>query len=214
MIEDFDHLLKTTRSVRRRLDLEREVPDEIIEACIEAAVQAPVGLAGENWRFLIVKDQTIRTEIANHYADIMQDLARERGIEIKSTHKSLMRNLHHMPCLILIFAIGEPQQTIPQQIAFYGSILPAAWSLMLSLRARDLGTTWTTLLSARQKEISALLSIPDNVTHTVMLPVAYTKNAILKPADRLSAKDVTFYNRWGKQKTTNSHKNAKGEDND
>ena len=214
MIEDFDHLLKTTRSVRRRLDLEREVPDEIIEACIEAAVQAPVGLAGENWRFLIVKDQTTRTEIANHYADIMQDLAHERGIEIQSTHKSLMRNLHHMPCLILIFAIGEPQQTIPQQIAFYGSILPAAWSLMLSLRARDLGTTWTTLLSARQKEISALLSIPDNVTHTVMLPVAYTKNAILKPADRLSAKDVTFYNRWGKQKTTNSHKNAKGEDND
>ena len=214
MIEDFDHMLKTTRSVRRRLDLEREVPDEIIEECIEAAVQAPVGLAGENWRFLIVKDQTIRTEIANHYADIMQDLARERGIEIKSTHKALMRNLHDMPCLILIFAIGEPQQTIPQQIAFYGSILPAAWSLMLSLRARDLGTTWTTLLSARQKEISALLSIPDNVTHTVMLPVAYTKNAILKPADRLSAKDVTFYNRWGKQKTTNSHKNAKGEDND
>jgi hypothetical protein len=47
-----------------------------------------------------------------------------------------------------------------------------------------------------------------------MLPVAYTKNAVLKPADRLSAKDVTFYNRWGEQKTTNSHKNAKGENND
>ena len=214
MIEDFDHILKTTRSVRRRLDLEREVPDEIIEACIEAAVQAPVGLGGENWRFLIVKEQKIRTEIANHYADIMQDLANQRGIEIKSTHRSLMHNLHDMPCLIFVFAIGEPQETIPQQIAFYGSILPAAWSLMLSLRARDLGSTWTTLLSARQKEISALLSIPDNVTHTVMLPVAYTKNAVLKPADRLSAKDVTFYNRWGEQKTTNSHKNAKGEDND
>ena len=89
MIEDFDHILKTTRSVRRRLDLEREVPDEIIEACIEAAVQAPVGLGGENWRFLIVKEQKIRTEIANHYADIMQDLANQRGIEIKSTHRSL-----------------------------------------------------------------------------------------------------------------------------
>ena len=214
MIEDFDHLLKTTRSVRRRLDLKREVPDEIIEACIEAAVQAPVGLAGENWRFLIVKDQTIKTEIADHYADIMQDLANERGIEIKSTHKSLMRNLYDMPCLILIFAIGEPQQAIPQQIAFYGSILPAAWSLMLSLRARDLGTTWTTLLSARQKEISTLLNIPDNVTHTVMLPVAYTRNAVLKPADRLSAKEVTFYNRWGEQKTTNSHNYAQGKEND
>jgi len=40
MIEDFDHLLKTTRSVRRRLDLEREVPDEIIEACIKCQMRS------------------------------------------------------------------------------------------------------------------------------------------------------------------------------
>jgi len=214
MIEDFDHFLRTTRSVRRKLDLEREVPDQIIEDCINAAVQAPVSLAGENWRFLVVKDQAIRTELANHYADVMRDLSIERGVEIKATHKSLMRNLHDMPCLILIFAIGEPQESIPQQIAFYGSILPAAWSLMLSLRARNLGTTWTTLLSARQDQISALLGIPDNVTHTVMLPVAYTKDAVLKPADRLSAKDVTYYNRWGEQQINNNHSDDEVIEND
>ena len=199
MIEDFDNLLRTTRSVRRRLDLEREIPQQVLEDCINVAIQAPVSLAGENWRFLIVNDQDTKSTLANLYSEVMFDLSAERGVEIKPTHKALMKNLPKMPCMILIFAIGEPQDSVPQQVAFYGSILPAAWSLMLALRARGLGTTWTTLLSARQTQVADLLNIPDNVTHTVMLPIAYTKDAVLKPADRLSAKDVTYHNRWGEK---------------
>lgn len=38
-----DKLLTTTRSVRKRLDLERSVPPEIIEECLEIAIQAPTG---------------------------------------------------------------------------------------------------------------------------------------------------------------------------
>jgi hypothetical protein len=36
-----DKLLTTTRSVRARLDLTRPVPPELIEECLEIAVQAP-----------------------------------------------------------------------------------------------------------------------------------------------------------------------------
>ena len=38
-----DHVLKTTRSVRLRLDLEREVPQSLIEEAIDVALQAPTG---------------------------------------------------------------------------------------------------------------------------------------------------------------------------
>jgi nitroreductase len=38
-----DHILTTTRSVRKRLDLSRPVEPEIIERCIEIAGQAPTG---------------------------------------------------------------------------------------------------------------------------------------------------------------------------
>ena len=35
-----DDLLTTTRSVRRRLDLTRPVPREVIESCLELGLQA------------------------------------------------------------------------------------------------------------------------------------------------------------------------------
>ncbi len=48
------HALSTTRSVRRRLDLERPVEPEVIESCIDVATQAPTGLQRESWRFVVV----------------------------------------------------------------------------------------------------------------------------------------------------------------
>ena len=44
-----DHLLTTTRSVRKRLDLTRAVEPEVIERCIEIATQAPSGSNRQGW---------------------------------------------------------------------------------------------------------------------------------------------------------------------
>jgi hypothetical protein len=38
-----DKLLTTTRTVRKRLDLTRSVAPEIIQTCLEIAIQAPTG---------------------------------------------------------------------------------------------------------------------------------------------------------------------------
>ena len=42
-IEETDRLLSTTRSVKKRLDLEREVSEELILDCIDVAELAPTG---------------------------------------------------------------------------------------------------------------------------------------------------------------------------
>ena len=83
------------------------------------------------------------------------------------------------------------------QLAFFASVLPAAWSLMLALRAKGLGSTWTTLLLGEEAAVAETLGIPDGVTQTVLLPVAYTKDAVLRPANRKPAHEVTYWNRWG-----------------
>lgn len=194
-----DTVLATARSVRRKLDFERPVPRGVILECIDIATQAPTGLGGESWRFLVITDSEKKQAIARIYGDVLDELARSRGVEIKATQRALVDRLHEIPAMILVCTTADgPSEEIAGQVAYYGSVLPAAWSLMLALRARDLGATWTTLLSSRQSDVASILDIPDSVVNTVMLPVGYTKGATLRRADRLAAAHVTFWDGWGK----------------
>ena len=198
-LESVDTVLSTARSVRKQLDFTRPVEPEVLLDCINVATQAPTGLGGESWRFVVVTEPGRKRAIADLYRSVLLELVEARSIPLKPTQQSLIGRMHEIPVMILVCTTAEQprQDNVAGQVAFYGSILPAAWSLMLALRARDLGTTWTTLLSSRQGDVAEILGIPDNVVQTVMFPVAYTKNARLKRADRLHARHVTFWDHWG-----------------
>src|SRR5262249_5974525 len=62
-----DHLLTTTRTVRKRLDLTRPVDPKIIEEAIEIAVQAPTGSNAQGWHFVVVTDPEKKKAIADLY---------------------------------------------------------------------------------------------------------------------------------------------------
>ena len=46
---------------------DEEIPDEIIHTLIEIATKAPSGGNSQPWRFLVVKNQDIKNEIASLY---------------------------------------------------------------------------------------------------------------------------------------------------
>lgn len=79
----------------------------------------------------------------------------------------------------------------------YGSILPAAWSMMLALRSRGLGSAWTTLHLMYEEEAAVVLGIPSNIAQCALLPIAYYTGTDFKPAKRLSQRDATHWNSWG-----------------
>jgi nitroreductase len=207
---DLFEVLRTTRSVRRRLDFDRPVEREALEECIDAAVQAPTGLNREAWRFLVLTDPEPKTRIAELYRASFATLSRRLRAELqergenrrlpheRSTYVGLAEHLERLPALILVCSEGRPDpDDRAMQVAFYASVLPAAWSLMLALRAKGLGSTWTTLLLAEETRVAEALGIPRGVTQTVLLPVAYTKGAVLRPARRRPGREVTYWNRWG-----------------
>ncbi len=193
-----DEVLSTARSVRRKLDFERPLPRQVLFDCIDVAVQAPTGIAGESWRFVVVDEAAQKAAIAELYREVLLGLLEQRNMPLKPTHKALIERLHEIPAMVFVCVEGEPlDDQVSSNVAYYGSILPAAWSLMLALRARDIGSTWTTLLSSRQQEVAAVLDMPAGTLQTVMLPVGYTKGAVLRRAERRSAQEVTYWNRWG-----------------
>ncbi len=201
-----DHLLTTTRAVRRRLDLERPVEPEVVLDCIRIAQQAPTGGNSQGWSFVVVTDAERRAGLAQLYRDATGDLfvesqrkaKHEQTARVYGAAQYLADVLDRVPVHIVPCLKGRVEGAPTGSVAgFYGSILPAVWSLQLALRARGLGSAWTTMHLYREAEAAALLGIPADVTQVALLPVAYYTGDTFKPADRPPAETVTHWDRWG-----------------
>ncbi len=209
-----DKLLTTTRSVRKRLDLTRPVEPEIIQECIALAVQAPTSSNSQSWHFMIVTDPDKRAQIADFYRQSFmayvgplrartdsEDSSGAGASQVSGVLSSavyLAENMQEIPVLIIGCVEGRPESAPSMRLAsLYGSILPAMWSLMLALRARGLGASWTTLHLRYEQEIAALLGIPDTITQAVLMPVAYFTGDDFKPAQRNDPKTLTYWDAWG-----------------
>ncbi len=204
-IEQTDTLLSTTRAVRRRLDFERDVPDDLLMRCIELAEQAPTGAGVSSRRWIIVKDPETKAQLAELYRAAGGSRVIERLEERPSTGGSqeriaessayLAANLEKAPALVLATIWGVHDGS--GRPGLFDSVIQAAWSFCLALRARGLGSAWTTMHLGRAKEFADLLGIPDGVTQIVLLPVAWTIGADFKPAPRRKASEIVWFDRWG-----------------
>ena len=58
-----DELLTTTRSVRKRLDLSRPVPLDLVRECLEIATQAPSGSNSQQWHWIVITDPAVRAQV-------------------------------------------------------------------------------------------------------------------------------------------------------
>ena len=62
-----DALLATTRAVRKRLDLDKPVPREVVMECVSLSMQAPTGSNSQGWRWVIVDDADKRAALGEIY---------------------------------------------------------------------------------------------------------------------------------------------------
>jgi nitroreductase len=201
-----DRLLSTTRSVRRRLDLDRPVEREVVLECLRLAVQAPTASNGQTWRWIVVTDPELRAALAELYrsagAEYMaQKATTEQDGQNRRVYESalaLTTTLARVPVLV-IPCVEARVSKVPNVVAAsaYASIIPAAWSFMLALRSRGLGSVWTTIHLAKEREAAELLGIPDGVAQVGLLPVAYTTGGDFGPAARPPVETVTYWDRWG-----------------
>ncbi|NKY32807.1 nitroreductase family protein [Nocardia speluncae] len=201
-----DHLLSTTRAVRRRLDLKRPVEREVILECLRLAIQAPTASNMQSWRWLVIDDPGVRAEVAEIYVrgtasriERRRDHATDpQSRRVYDSALYLTTILDRVPALIVPCAEGRldgPRALDPA--VFYGSIFPAIWSLQLALRSRGLGSVMTTPFLGDQEALyMQALRIPATVTPVALLPVAYTIGDEFKPAKRPPVETITQWNRW------------------
>ena len=210
-----DKLLTTTRSVRKRLDLTKPVPQDVVLDCLRIATQAPSGGNSQPWRWLVVDDPDTRKQLAELYSRSHDPyMAGNRAAAeaagkldemsaIMDSSQYLSDHMAEVPVLVIpTLLMRLPDNAgVGDTAGFYGSILPAVWNFMLALRSRGLGSAYTTLHLAFEKEAAEILGIPDTVTQVAMIPVAYYTGEDFKPARRRPVEEVAYLNRW-KQKAS------------
>ncbi len=197
-----DALLSTTRAVRKRLDFERDVPDDILIDCLQLATQAPTGSNQQGWRWLVVRDADKKEALAEMYrraggeylaaASSNADSGSQTGRVLDSANY-LAQHLGEAPVLVIPMIIGRLEDNSTNSAAgLFGSIIPAIWSFQLALRSRGLGSCYTTLHLGLEGEAAELLGIPDHMTQAALLPVAYTTGTDFKPAARPPVETITY----------------------
>jgi nitroreductase len=197
-----DELLSTTRAVRKRLDLGRPVERDLLEECIDLAFQAPSGGNEQGWHFVLVTDAARKRAIADLYRRSKREndppaVPAEHRRSMESS-AYLAEHLHDVPVLVIPCLEGRLERTpMLQQAVGWASILPAVWSFMLAARARGLGTSWTSLHLAYERDAAEVLGIPyDDVMQVALIPVAHTTGGRFRPARRKSRGARVHWDRW------------------
>ena len=206
-LNEINRLLTTTKQVRKRLNLEQSVPNELLLECIEIAGHAPVGGNLERNRWIIVTDPELKNEIAKTYRSVglpylqANEEARSDSRTAKVIDSSiyLIENMHKVPALVMPLRLDRPpvgEDEAGSVAGYFGSVLPSVWSFQLAARARGLGSAWTTFHLAHEEAIAELLGIPNSVTQCALLPIAFYKGDSFSPAPRKKASEITYLNQW------------------
>ncbi len=202
-LDEIDHLLTTTKAVRRRLDLSRAVPRAVVRECIEIACYAPNASNAQEWQWVAVDDPVLRARVAEQYRAVTVPPVTEM-LATKEPHgdeagawisRSILWLAEHLgevpvlvfPCYDVAAAEARYRSLIPDPAlrdrggvedhemtsGMFASILPAVWSFQLALRSRGLGSVLTTAHQSDQATMARILGIPDTWYQTALVPVVY-----------------------------------------
>jgi nitroreductase len=220
VVHDPDTLLTTAPAVRKRLDLTRPVERSLVEECLQLAVHAPNGSNTQPYRFVFVDDPERKAALADLYRDAMasfqgrtrtdapEDNVDRTGSEQQRIAESvfyLRDHLHEVPVLLVPCVAGRTDghgagEHAARTDAFWqasrwGAVIPTVWSLILALRSRGLGSAWTTLTLAREREVAELLGIPyEHWMQAGLFPIAHTIGTDFRRPPRRPAAEFMSWN--------------------
>ncbi len=137
-----DEVLTTTRSVRKRLDLEKPVSREVLMECLELSLQAPTGSNAQGWQWVFVEDPEKKKALADiyrHNAERYLEMPKptygderdEQRPRVTDSAKYLAEHFHEVPVMLIPCLAGSPDDAVAGSAGFWGSLLPAVWSYML-----------------------------------------------------------------------------------
>jgi len=177
----FQQLVRSRRSIRRYL--EKPVEREKILTCIEAARLAPSADNVQPWRFLIIDDPELKSQLAN---------------EVFSGIYFISKFAAKAPVLIMILArldiianrIGKQIQNIHFYLIDTGI---AGEHIVLQAEELGLGTCWIGWFNSRKAR--RFLKIPRKYKIVSLMAMGYYEKRPPKEKKRKKLEEIAWFNR-------------------
>jgi nitroreductase len=200
--------MMTQRAVRRVLP--DPVDDTVVLKCIELALRAPTGSNGQNWEFLVVKDQRVRDQLGARYRQAWS-LYGGIGKRVAKGDESMTKILRavqwqvdhfgEIPVLVVPCLRGGgrlPYLPTPfvGESSFFGSIYPSVQNLLLAARAMGLGASLITLPLWSVTSARRILGLPLSVTPVCVVPLGWPRGRY-GPTTRKPVQQVTHLDSYG-----------------
>ena len=175
-------VIMSRKSVRTYTD--QALTDAQIETLLRAAMAAPTGMNVQPWRFVVIRDQKVKDELAG-----------PRGGMVAQA-----------PCVIVV--CGETTMSRPpfgqqggeavemENPLWVSDCGAATENLLLAAEAMGLGAVWTGCypLPDRQPAVKAALGLPENVEPFAVVPVGYPAGDD-QPKDKWKPENI-HYDHW------------------
>jgi len=210
---DLLEAMRTCRTVRRlRPD---PVPDELLRRVLTAATWAPSGGNRQPWRFVVVRDQALKTRLKELYLPLWQTFSEAYASRLRAVAPAsragterMLRSADHLARhfdeapVIVVVCVHVPDLAITDAgldrppVVGGASIYPAVQNLMLACRDAGLGAALTTLLCMKEPEVRTLLGIPDGWATCAHLPLGYPAGRGHGPLERKPVERVAFLDHW------------------
>ncbi len=191
------------------------LPDEMLARILEQARFAPSGGNRQGWRVVVVRDPSTKRALADLSAFAGRRYAAQAAngespwntidpprvdaatIERTAVPARLTESIATAPVVLVVCVDLKVVASIDQDLERVGiisgaSIYPFAWNILLAARHEGFGGTITTLATAREPRIKALLGIPSHIAVCAVMPLGRPVRMI----SRLKRKPVAeFANR-------------------
>ena len=208
--------MMTQRAIRRvRPD---QVEDAVVLKCIELALRAPTGNNGQNWEFIVVKDERTKQKLARRYRQLWKPYhalvfrrMAARDESLAKTARAVQWQVDHfteIPVLVVAClrqGVREGRLPLvpmphPAQSGYFGSIYPSVQNLLLAARAMGLGACLITLPLWSVSSVRRMLGLPHNVTPCCIVPLGWPKGrygpTTRRPVGEVTHLDVYGNRRW------------------
>jgi nitroreductase len=154
--------------------LKKPIEDEKIDAILNAGRLAPSAKNRQEWRFVVVKDQTVRKKIAM--------AANGQGF------------VGEAPLVIVACGITDGYVMSCGQESYPIDVAIALDHISLVAVELGLGSCW--IGAFNEDRVKEILGIPEEVRVVELMPIGYPVSQGVKEKNRLPLNKIVKYDRW------------------